>query len=189
MSAGLLSESLVLDFELGRVPGYRHPYGPVEQRGKRAWAQIDLASASWKSLDDTTLGAFESGPNHQSAPIRDDLELLGPLLHAAQPLEIIHAEPIVLWVDRSKPTVSQLQENTKIVLRAAAAAGKNVVLPYNNYGCIALMLTDKNGSARVTLINPPWREYEVAPVRAATYPLRVIGAGVFMLGCMFGGCR
>lgn len=57
-AAMLTSQGLMLKFELGRVPGYSHPYGFAESVGPTAWAQIDLKSAVWTSIDDVDLGRF-----------------------------------------------------------------------------------------------------------------------------------
>jgi hypothetical protein len=191
-AAVLTPQALLLKFKLGRIPGYRHPYGFVEGPGATAWAQVNLDSAVWTSIDDTKLGAFQSGRDLQTAPIRDDLEAFPSLSSTGQPLEVVHSEPIVMWVDHSKPTVAQLEASAKEVLRAAAVAHKSVVLPYNRSGCIALLVTGADGAARVTLIDPPWREYHEwwhKPVQIALYPVRLASAGLYVLACMFGGCH
>lgn len=97
-----------------------------------------------------------------------------------------------MWAERGRPTVAQLGAAAKDVLRASAAARKNVALPYNRFGCIALLVIQDDGSARVTLIDPPWRDYREwwhRPVQAALYPVKVAGAGLVVLACVFGGCH
>ena len=192
VAAALSPQALLLKFELGRIPAYRHPYGLVERRGATAWAQVELNSATWTSIDDAKLGAFQSSRDLQAAPIRDDLEALPSLFRDAQPLDIVHAEPVVLWIDRGRPTVAQLEASAKEVLRAAAAAHKSVVLPYNRFGCIALLIAEADGTTRVTLIDPPWRDYQEwwhEPVQTALYPVRLAGASLYFLACVFGGCH
>lgn len=191
-SAVLTPQALILKFELGRIPGYRHPYGFVVRAGDTAWAHIDLKSVAWTSIDDAKLGAFQSGQNLQAAPIRDDLEAFPSASSTGKPLEVIHSKPIVLSFDHSKPTVAQLEASAKEVLHTAASAHKSAVLQYNRFGCIALLVTEADGAARVTLIDPPWREYHEwwhSPVQIVLYPVRLAGAGLYVLACMFGGCH
>lgn len=189
-AAVVTPQTLLLKFELGRIPGYRHPYGFVEGHGTTAWAQVNLGSAVWTSLDETKLGAYQSGFVLQTAAIRDDLEAYSSLSSTGQPLEIVHSEPIVMWIDQSKPSVAQLEASAKDVLRTAASAHKSVVLPYNRFGCIALLVTGADGVARVTLINPPWRDYHewwYKPVQIALYPVRLVRSIFYVLASILGG--
>jgi hypothetical protein len=191
-AAILTPQALTLKFELGRVPGYSHPYGPAEPVSATAWAQIDLTSAVWTSIDDLELGPFQSGRDLQTATVRDDLDAFASLLRSGQSIELVHAEPIVVWVDSSRPTVAQLGAAAKDVLRANAAARRSVALPYNRFGCIALVVVQDDGSARATLIDPPWRarrEWWHGPVQAALYPVKLARVGLYYLACLFAGCH
>jgi hypothetical protein len=195
--AALDGEHLLVRFDLARVPGYRHPYGLAEAAAAPAWAEITLAGRRWQPVAAIEPGPFQANLDLERAAVQDDLAAFDARAASAAAIRILAAEPIILWgeyerVRRGAPTVEQAAAAIRETLGAAAARGEDALLQYNQFGSFALLRHDPQHGARVTLIDPPHRFYRTwwhGAARVALYPVALAGAGLYVIGCLLGGCH